>query len=196
MQNKAFYFGTAEWAQAAADRLLRHPDAADHRSRSRRSLPIVMISNCFTYDEPFGGSEETRQRQATPWRRLLNLNGRSVTIRQQLHQRVERHQSQRPSTTAYRARPTPFYRYVSKVNSTRRSAATRNRQGRETEPPHQLYPRDAITGETPLGNPPFPAGPRVQLAPGRPSCRGTERLGAGMRFHSGHHGAQRCVHGP
>ena len=194
VQNKVFYFGTAEWARkqrptgfcvTGCGQTFTQP-ALFNRYINDLQIALRLHDPVRTRQRV---PEGDRQRQVLRPRRLQPATEQPADDPQQLHQRVQRHQhASRP--TAYRT-PDAFYRYVSKVNST--VGQLNSQFGKGVNELRLTYTRGRDHRESPLGNPPFPQ-VTVQLAPGTSSRVGHRAVLGAERDRPGHHGAQRRLH--
>ena len=177
MQNKVFYFGTAEWARkqrptgfcvTGCGQTFTQPALFDRYINDLQSLygystgpnPTAEFPKETDSDKYFvrGDFNLPRNNQLTIRNNYINgLNDISSV-----------------STTAYRT-PDAFYRYVSKVNST--VGQLNSQFGKGVNELRITYTRGRDHRESPLGNPPFPQ-VTVQLAPGTTVVSGTEQFSA------------------
>ena len=183
VQNKVFFFGTAEWARKQRPTGFCVTGMRPDRSRQPALFDryITDLKNLYGYTpgtDPDGEFPKETDSDKYFVRGDFNLpQEQPADDPQQLHQRRST-TSARVSTTAYRT-PDAFYRYVSKVNSTVGQLNSQFGKGvNELRSPTRAV-RDHR--ESPIGNPPFPQ-VTVQLAPGAsPSYRAPSSSRRGTR---------------
>jgi hypothetical protein len=177
VQNKAFYFGTAEWARkerptgfcvSGCGQTFTQPALFD-----RFITDLKTLYNYSPGDNP--GAEFPRATNSNKYfvRTDFNLpKNNQLTIRNNYIDGLNDISS--VSTTAYRT-PDAFYRYDSKVNST--VGQLNSQFGKGVNELRITYTRGRDHRESPIGNPPFPQ-ITVQLTPTVSVVAGTEQFSA------------------
>ena len=177
VQNKVFYFGTAEWARkqrptgfcvTGCGQTFTQPALFDRYINDLQSL-----YGYSTGPNPTGEFPKETDSDKYFVRGDFNLPGNNqLTIRNNYINGLNDISS--VSTTAYRT-PDAFYRYASKVNST--VGQLNSQFGKGVNELRITYTRVRDHRESPFGNPPFPQ-VTVQLAPGTTVVSGTEQFSA------------------
>jgi len=177
VQNKAFYFGTAEWARkerptgfcvSGCGQTFTQPALFD-----RYINDLKTRYNYNPGDNP--GAEFPRATDSNKYfvRTDFNLpKNNQLTIRNNYIDGLN--DISTVSTTAYRT-PDAFYRYNSKVNST--VGQLNSQFGKGVNELRVTYTRGRDHRESPIGNPPFPQ-ITVQLTPTVSVVSGTEQFSA------------------